>query len=74
MTEKLIELRQRFRGYAPVRTSEEDSEDDEDEIIGVAGNASRTRLAFSVSHRPITGYSDTMQVDPLPPKRSYFCK
>ena len=72
MAEKLIELRQRFRGYAPVNTREDSDEDSDDEMIGARNQSSN--LILGVSHRPAGGYRDPDGVDTVPVKKSFLCK
>jgi hypothetical protein len=75
MADKLIELRQRFRGYAPVNTHDENEEDSDDEIIEVRRtNSGRGNLNLGVSHRPAGGYRDASEIEDANPNKSYFCK
>jgi hypothetical protein len=75
MTEKLIELRQRFRGYAPVKTNDESEDDSDEDIIGISrNNSGRSNLILGVSHRPAGGYRDAGEIENANPNKSYFCK
>lgn len=67
MANKLIELRQRFRGYTPVNTHEE-SDDSEEEVM-LSRSPSNDLL-----RRPAGGYRDPSAVERIPVKKSYFCK
>lgn len=72
MTDKLIELRQRFRGYAPVKTHDDSDDDSDEEIIGV--RSPTPNLILGVSHRPAGGYVDSSASDAISIKKSYTCK
>ena len=73
MTEKLIELRQRFRGYQPVRTEEEDSSGDDDgDDLGALYSAQNS------NRRSTTGFSlrqsNYITANERAKPKSYFCK
>ena len=66
MTEKLIELRQRFRGYQPVKT--EESSDDEDDYDDRRIRPTRTATATSIAARGSSGKIVRSN------QKSFFCE
>lgn len=73
MTEKLIELRQRFRGYQPVRTEEEDSSGDDDGDNLSSAHSERNRNRKNSIGSSIRQSMSTITNDRAKPS-NYFCK
>lgn len=66
MADKLLELRQRFRGYNPVKTEDSDEESDE----GIEMSLPNSSQSFLRAYRPVAVSENSS----IPKSKSYFCK